>query len=223
MVNSVTNTSKFILKTKATLSIEPILNRESFEAAHGERFKTQIQGDHMSFQTTVFIGVAAIATLGLVLLMLPANKRIERSKLINSSPEAVFALLSTTSGFQKMNPYRDEEPNIKISAIGPNEGIGAGFAFEGKEVQGTQTITALEPNASVTMQIDLGAMGKPVQTFRLSKEIAGTRVTWTTDNSFGYNPVARVVGLFLEKMVGPTYERGLNNLERVLSAPANAF
>jgi carbon monoxide dehydrogenase subunit G len=174
----------------------------------------------MSFQSIVIIGVSAIAVLALVSLALPSSTRIERSKTVSAPPEVVFDLLSTTSGFQKINPYKDDEPNLKVESLGPDRGVGAGFSFEGKDIKGTQTITSLDKNSMVTMQIDLGSMGQPVQTFRFAKEGSGTRVTWATESAFGYNPIARVFGLFLDKMVGPTYERGLNNLDRVLASQA---
>ena len=62
------------------------------------------------------------------------------------------------------------------------------------------------------MQIDLGAKGKPTQTFSFHKVPAGTRVVWGLDADFGNNPIGRIIGLFMDKMMGETFERGLNNL-----------
>ena len=98
-------------------------------------------------------------------------------------------------------------------------GVGSGFRFEGKEGKGTQTVTAVSPN-SVTHLIDLGAMGKPVQTIRAEETATGSRVTWTVTSDMGFNPIFRIFGLFMDRMLGKTYERGLSNIA-ALSCSSN--
>jgi len=92
------------------------------------------------------------------------------------------------------------------------------FAFVGKEGKGTQTITALKENESITMQIDLGFMGQPLQHFSLDSAASGTEVTWQVDMDFGWNPMGRIFGLFADKVLGSVYVRGLENLGRVAVA-----
>jgi uncharacterized protein YndB with AHSA1/START domain len=168
----------------------------------------------MSLSNIVLGSSVVITVLGLVVAALPSSKRVERSTVLAASPEAVFGLLSSTDGFQTFNPYRDDEPDLKIVPFGPASGVGAGFTFQGKDTKGTQTITAIEPNKSVTMVIDLGSMGKPVQTFSLQAENGGTRVSWATESTFGMNPVGRVFGLMMDRYLGPIYERGLANMAK---------
>ncbi|MDZ7823176.1 MAG: SRPBCC family protein [Ahrensia sp.] len=86
--------------------------------------------------------------------------------------------------------------------------------------KGTSTVVAVEEGKSVTMQLDLGAMGKPVQKFQLTPENGGTKVEWVMTSSFGMNPIGRVIGLFLDGMLGKTHERGLSNLAKVLNTAA---
>jgi Polyketide cyclase / dehydrase and lipid transport len=167
-------------------------------------------------------GGLVLGAIGLCVMALPASKRVERTGFVPATPEAVYSLVSSTSGFQTFNPYRDESPNVKITPSGPEAGVGAAFSFEADGTKGTQTITAVSPNQSVTMLIDMGSMGKPVQTFTLAAEKGGTRVTWATESSFGLNPVARAFGLFMDGYLGPTYERGLANLARVAVTPTVA-
>lgn len=156
----------------------------------------------------------ALALVGVVTAALPATRRVERSATIDAPTERVFALVSSTEGFQTFNPYKDDEPNLVITPSGPSRGIGASFAFKGKDTEGRQTIVAMEENKSVTMEIDLGAMGKPVQSFTLTPQGNRTKVTWATETSFGVNPVGRVFGVMMDSYLGPIYERGLANLDR---------
>jgi carbon monoxide dehydrogenase subunit G len=191
-------------------SLFVVLLNAAFAAQPGER--------NMAFTNYMMGGAAITTALGLIAVALPDTKRVERTSFVAAPVEAVYERLSSTAGFQTFNPYADSEPDLKITPSGPASGIGASFAFAGKDAKGTQTIVAVEANKSVTMQIDLGDMGKPVQKFTLTSENGGTRVTWATESNFGYNPVKRVFGLFMDGFLGPTYERGLENLAKVSAA-----
>ena len=37
-------------------------------------------------------------------------------------------------------------------------------------------------------------------------------MTWTVTTDMGFNPVFRVFGLFMDRMLGKTYELGLKNI-----------
>jgi uncharacterized protein YndB with AHSA1/START domain len=159
-------------------------------------------------------GIAA-AVIVAAPFLLPSSKTVQRSGFVKASPEAVFAAVQSTSGYQIFNPYKDMDAKLKVTPFGPEAGVGAGFAFESKDGKGTSTITAVEPNKSVTFQIDLGFMGKPVQVITLTPENGGTRVNWSVTSHFGFNPMGRVFGLFMDGMLGPHYELGLKNMDRI--------
>ena len=166
----------------------------------------------MTLTSTLIIGATSIAVLTSAVYLLPAHKRVERSVKINASPADVYHLLKSNTGFQAFNPYKDKDPELKITLSGPAEGVGSSFAFSGKDGKGTQTITHVQENRAVTMLIDLGPMGQPEQTFELQRADDGTRVTWGVNASFALNPIGRIFGLFMENLQGPTIERGLKNL-----------
>lgn len=164
-----------------------------------------------------YLQIAAIAAAVIVAVpfVLPSSKTVERSAFVSASPEAVFAAVQSTSGYQIFNPYKDLDAKLKVTPFGPEAGVGAGFAFESKDGKGTSTISAVEANKSVTFQIDLGFMGKPVQVITMTPENGGTRVKWSVTSSFGFNPMGRVFGLFMDGMLGPHYELGLKNMNRI--------
>ena len=173
----------------------------------------------MTGNTLIIIG-AVIAAIVALPFLLPSEKTVARSAVIDAPAADLYALIASNKGYQRFNPYKDTDPDLAITLHGPDAGVGSGFAFKGKEGAGTQTITAAVPDRSVTMQIDLGAMGRPVTTFTLEPAGTGTKVTWSTRSAFGMNPVGRVFGLFLDGMLGGVYERGLANLERAAAQPA---
>lgn len=142
----------------------------------------------MPLMTNLAIAASLAALVGAAPLALPSRVLVERSATI------------------------DADPDLDIVLSGPEFGPGSAFAFDGRDGTGTQTITSMRQDRQVVMQINLGARGRPVQTFDLTPTAAGTEVRWSVDSDLGLNPVARIFGLFLEGMVGPTIERGLENL-----------
>ncbi len=166
----------------------------------------------MAIQSYLLIGAGVIGALGLLTFTLPQKVHVEREAIINAEPDTLYKLASSNTGFQTFNPYKSVDPDLKIELFGPATGVGSGFSFDGKDGKGTQTISSLEANQSVTMQIDLGAKGTPTQTFKFHKVPTGTRVVWGLDADFGNNPIGRIIGLFMDKMMGETFERGLINL-----------
>lgn len=169
----------------------------------------------MSLTTTIALGAAATALVASAsTLFLPRAQTVERKNVVKAPPAAVYNLLTSARSYQSFNPYKDTDPALNIEFFGPDEGVGSGFRFEGKEGKGSQTIVAMDKDRSVKVEIDLGPMGKPETTFLLREVDAGTEVTWSTTSDFGYNPIGRVAGLFLDGMLGDIYERGLENMDR---------
>ncbi|MEL6793099.1 MAG: SRPBCC family protein [Pseudomonadota bacterium] len=155
------------------------------------------------------VGVAALIAAPFAL---PSAVTVEREAVVGAAPDAVFELLASNAGFQKINPWKDADPELKIALSGPDRGVGSAFSFKGDEGEGVQTITALENGRRIVTEIDLGPMGKPVQTFTIEPAEGGARVVWSTEARFGMNPIGRVFGLFMDGRLGPVYERGLANL-----------
>ncbi|MEM7544056.1 MAG: SRPBCC family protein [Pseudomonadota bacterium] len=170
----------------------------------------------MPINSTLAFAVGALALIGISPYVMPGEVTIEREAVIDASPEAVYQVLSSNQGFQRINPWKDADPTLQITLSGPEAGIGSAFSFSGKDGEGTQTITALDPARRVVTEIDLGAMGKPVQSFTLEPAGEGVRVIWSTRADFGLNPIGRIIGLFMDDRLGPVYEQGLKNLANVV-------
>ncbi|MDX8346913.1 SRPBCC family protein [Cognatiyoonia sp. IB215446] len=162
--------------------------------------------------TIVYTILAIVAAVALLALLLPRTVVVTRKADVALSPEDVIARVASTEGFQTFNPYCTTDPELKITPFGPTKGVGSGFHFEGKEGKGTQTVTEITATR-VSHLIDLGPMGKPVQTIEAKSYAGGTRVTWTVTSDMGFNPVFRIFGLFMDRMLGKTYELGLKNIK----------
>ena len=156
--------------------------------------------------TAAGLGLAAGGTL-----LLPRQVHVERQATLAAPADTILALAASNTGYQRFNPYLSADPRLQITPFGPDTGIGSGFRFDGKDGKGSQTVAAVTPT-SVRYDIDLGAMGRPVQQIAAEPVAEGTRVTWSMEMDIGFNPMARVFGLFMDRMVGQTFEQGLENL-----------
>ncbi|WP_299484301.1 SRPBCC family protein [uncultured Roseibium sp.] len=165
----------------------------------------------MTIWTIVAGSVGVVALLGAGTFLLPKTVHVQRQATLSAAPETILALAASSEGYQAFNPYRTSDPDLKITPFGPVSGVGAGFRFDGKEGKGSQTVASVTAD-SVRYDIDLGAMGRPVQTISTASTPEGTQVVWSMDMDLGFNPVARVFGLFMDGMVGKTFEQGLDNL-----------
>jgi hypothetical protein len=54
--------------------------------------------------------------------------------------------------------------------------------------------------------------------FAYERTAAGTRVTWTDRGDVGGNPLMRWMALAMDPMMGPTFEKGLADLEAAAKA-----
>jgi carbon monoxide dehydrogenase subunit G len=171
----------------------------------------------MSLTSILGIGVGAIAVLVAGTFLLPRSVTVERSASIAGDPAMILALAASNEGYQKFNPYKDTDPNLKVEMFGPVSGVGSGFKFKSKDGEGSQVVSAVT-SSSVSYDIDLGSMGKPKSSITLTPDGAKTKVTWRTDMDMGMNPIGRVIGLFLDGMLGKTYEAGIKNIETAAQA-----
>jgi hypothetical protein len=168
----------------------------------------------MNVKKIATYSVCGIAALAVATLALPRHVSIERSAMIDAAPEAVIELAASNTGYQAFNPYKDLDPNLQVEMFGPASGVGSGFSFESKDGAGQQTVAAVT-SEQVTFDLDLGPLGQPTQAISAVAVDGATEVIWTMDMDLGMNPVFRVMGLFMDGMIGPNFELGLANIAEV--------
>ncbi|THH39113.1 polyketide cyclase [Aliishimia ponticola] len=160
----------------------------------------------------IAVSLGAVALLAAGTMLLPRHVEVERRALIDADAQTVLALAASGEGYQHFNPYKVSDPDLSINLFGPQSGVGSGFHFKGREGKGSQTVAQVTPDA-VHYSIDLGPMGRPTQAIHAVPQPGGAEVTWTMQADMGFNPIGRIMGLFMDRMMGPVFERGLSRLE----------
>ena len=160
-------------------------------------------------------GAGVIAILAAGTMLLPRNVRVERVATISAPPADIIAIASSAESYQKFNPYKKADAGFKYEVFGPATGVGSGFKFDSKDGKGQAVVTKVGADR-VEYALDLGAMGKPNQTILVTPDGAGSKVSWALDADMGYNPIGRVMGLFLDGMIGKNHESGIKLLGEAL-------
>jgi uncharacterized protein YndB with AHSA1/START domain len=166
-------------------------------------------------------GVAVLLFAAVVAAFLfPRTYRVERATVINARPEVVFAQLGDLKAWKNWSAWHERDPAMKLSYSEPSSGVGAWSAWESKsEGKGKMTFTAVEPAKRIEYKLEFLDMNM-VSTGRMELQPAdkGVRVVWVSDGDLGMNPINRWFGLFLDKMIGPDFEKGLAKLKSIAEA-----
>jgi len=168
--------------------------------------------------------IVVVVLLGIA-YMLPRQVHVERSIVVDRTAAAVFPLLNSPKRFNEWSPWKDLDPNVRMTYSGPDTGVGAAMAWAGnsKVGRGSQVITESMADQRVKTDLDFGDMGSAKAEWDLSPSGTGTKVVWALDADLGNNPLGRFTGLVMDRMVGPDYERGLKQLKALVEKmPADA-
>lgn len=151
---------------------------------------------------------------------LPRNFRVERSIVINARPEMVFAHVEDLKAWKGWSAWHERDPAMKLSYSAPSVGIGAWSAWESRtEGNGKMTITAHEPRQRVAYTLEFPDMNMISSgLMELQPAEKGVRVVWSSSGDLGFNPMHRWFGVFMEKLIGPDFEKGLAKLQSVAEA-----
>jgi len=170
----------------------------------------------------VILAVLLIPTfISIAALLLPAKYRVERSLGMRAEPNAIFAQVSVLAQWTNWTawPAGSVAPQ-QLSFCGPESGAGASCAWAGKSTgHGVLKLTRADPDRGVGYDLELDH-GKYVSKGAIEYFPAGDgmKVTWTIEGDFGWNPISRIFGLLMDKMLGPHLEEGLRNLKQKIEA-----
>lgn len=165
--------------------------------------------------------VVVVVLLIAIAFILPRQVEVTRSVEIAAAPATVFEQVNNLKNFTAWSPWGAIDPDMEVTYSGPDAGVGSQMAWVSEDPNigsGRQEIVLSEKDTRVDMALDFGDMGTAEAGFVLAAAGDGTRVSWGFSTDLGYNPVARWMGLMIDRWVGADYERGLAALKGVAEA-----
>ncbi len=165
--------------------------------------------------------VAVTAVLTVAAFFLPREVAVARATVIDAPPAAIFPHVNALQATQAWSPWLDRDPDIVVVFEGPESGVGNRMTWTSEMPNvgsGSQQITATVPDARVETVLDFGPQGTAEAYLSLAPVDGGTEVTWGFSTDTGFNPMARWVGLMMDRWIGADYETGLARLKALVEA-----
>jgi effector-binding domain-containing protein/uncharacterized membrane protein len=162
--------------------------------------------------------LAIIAILVIIAYLLPRTYKVERSVYIKADKMLVYDLCCNMSKWHIWTAWTKEmDSTVTYEFSGQDCQAGAVMKWTGKIMGvGEVTITDLQPGQLIAYDLAFDG-GKYTSKGEMIFEDAvdSLKVTWNDKGDLGYNPFARYMGLFMDKMMGPDFQKGLDKLKVV--------
>jgi len=145
---------------------------------------------------------------------LPPDYHVQRSLLIKATPQTIFPYLNDLRRWPDWTAWNtNREPSLVYMPSSPSSGVGAVQSWTAKSGSGSIKLTASDPNEGVDYELNFNE-GRFISTgqIRFVVKPDGTLVVWRSNGKLGGNPVARYLGLLMDKWMGSDFEIGLQNL-----------
>jgi effector-binding domain-containing protein len=177
-----------------------------------------------TFKKIVIWILAIILVLVLVSYVLPKTYKVERLVYIKAKPEMIYDITSNFKKWKLWEPWtKAVDSTVVYELIGKEGQVGTIWKWNGKILgNGQMTATEYTPGQLLAYNLEFNK-GKYQSKGKITIEKAGDscKVSWIDEGDLGYNPINRYFGLFMDKMMGPDFTKGLNKLKSVCEARAS--
>jgi len=170
----------------------------------------------------IIIAIVVVALL-IVISTRPSSFRIERTTRIAAPPDRVFPFIQDFHEWTKWSPWEKLDADLKRTYSGPPAGVGAAYAWEGKNTgSGAMQITQATPASRVLIKLDFIKPFEAHNTadFTIASDGGGSVVTWAMYGPQGFMNKAMSLVMSMDKLVGGQFDEGLQNLKRVSETTA---
>lgn len=162
------------------------------------------------------LGILAFIVL-ILPLALSKTYTVERSAEIDAPLKTVYYLASDFTYRSKWDPWLAQDTLAEIQIIGESNKVGSGYEWNGEIIgSGKLTIMELEENKKILSDLEFinPRSGKADVIWTFSEENGQTLANWSLRGSLAY-PVERLMGPFMDKMLDPALEQGLESFKQL--------
>ena len=167
--------------------------------------------------------VVLIAAVLLLATRQPDTFSVERRIVMNAPPERVFAQINDFHAWEAWSPWAKLDPAMQVTYSGAAQGVGAVYEWRGNSDVGEGRMAIKSATAPSEVMIALDFLtpfeSHNVTTFMLTPTESGTEVIWTMKGNAEYVTKLMTMFVSMDKMVGPDFSRGLEQLKAVVERP----
>ena len=168
-----------------------------------------------------FIGLGLLILIILVVavaFLLPRHVKIERTATIKAAPEIVFGQVNILKNWEHWSPWHKIDPKMKLEYNQIPSGEGASYSWKSNDKNvgnGKLTITRIVPYDTIDVEMSFMEQGVSLGGYYFKKVDSAVQLTWWMDADMGNNPIGRWMGLFMNKLVGKDFEKGLDSIKNI--------
>jgi len=166
----------------------------------------------------VFIFIGLVLAILIVSAFMPSRYQVEKNAIINKTVNEVMDKVGNLNHYASWNPWQQTDPSATKTVTGIPKTNGHKYAWHGKKVgMGSLTITGIDAKH---IHFDLEFL-KPWKSHAKDNWLfeewghAETKVTWQNSGELPW-PMARLLGPIINKNLNHQFEKGLNNLKKMV-------
>lgn len=171
----------------------------------------------------VIIGLGIMLTI--IGLVIPSSVKISRGIIVDADSIKVYQQLSDVKKWGEWMPWVTDDEGALVQTSAVTNMPGAFFKWKGlgKNNSGTITLLTLSPNL-ITTKYELTEMNDSEGGFRirtLPNNLSQCEVQWFMEYKLKWYPWERFYGIFLDHIIGSSFDKGLQELKLYLEKDKN--
>ncbi len=169
---------------------------------------------------TLFLTAVAILLVGVGQFM-TSEFVVERDIVIDAPPERVYDALDDFETFKQWSPWSNVSPPPGFTLAGAFEGRGASLEWESNNPRlrsGRLEIIDVDPPDRVVIAAQVAGAQDPEYRFLIAPSGSGSRLTWRYSEQYGWDLVARYLGLASKGWASDDAEQSLANIKELLES-----
>jgi len=159
-----------------------------------------------------------VAILVIIAYLLPRQYKVERSITIGADKTLVYDLTCNMKKWDLWTPWNKNVDTTALFELSGNDcEVGTIWKWKG-EILGNGELIVTEAVPGESFGYDLIFDEGKYQSkggFKYDEVNDSVLIIWTDEGDLGFNPLNRYMGLFMDKMMGPDFEKGLTKLKEV--------
>ncbi len=170
------------------------------------------------FKRILLILLFFIVLVTIISLFLPSSFLLKRTIVVNADKEQVFNQVGDLKNWKNWTVWALKDPQVYLNEANyskPSNEVGSTFRWDSKVEDvgsGGVSIVSLETNSKIENKVDFG-MAQSIDNWIFKEVELGVEVSWSIKIDFGFNPVSKFFGLFLEDQISPDIEKSLQRLK----------
>lgn len=173
--------------------------------------------------------VLAVVGFFIAAAVLPTEYEVTRSVVINADARIVADHVKSLKNMQAWSPWADYDTNMVVTYDGIDGAVGSSSSWKGNEDVGAgkQVVTSITPER---IELDLTFIEPYADScdvyFNFNDAEGGVEVTWGIKGVMPFPMNAMGLFMNMDDMMGPDFEKGLNDLKEkaeAIAAASNGF